>query len=100
MGKNRHGYILFVVLGVMLAAACKKPVQQPVTREEGEVQSCSNSGEFFPSGQAGLHGPVSSSEISRSNGNRISFDACMNRHCMHVPRLRTMPNIGFFGIGA
>jgi hypothetical protein len=57
MGKNRRGYILFVVLGVMLAVACRKPAQQPVTREEGEVASCSNSGEFFPSGQAGLHGP-------------------------------------------
>jgi hypothetical protein len=57
IGKNRRGYILFVVLGVALAAACRKPAQQPVTREEGEVAPCSNSGEFFPSGQAGLHGP-------------------------------------------
>ena len=57
MGKNRYGYVLFVVLGVMLAAACKKPVQQLFAREEGEVEPCSNSGEFFPSGQAELHGP-------------------------------------------
>ncbi|MGA7244521.1 MAG: hypothetical protein WBX19_15140 [Terracidiphilus sp.] len=57
MGKNRRGYIPYVVLGVILALACKKPAQQPVPREEGVVEPCSNSGEFFPSGQAGLHGP-------------------------------------------
>jgi len=41
----------------MLAVACKKPAQQPVPREEGVVETCSSSGDFFPSGQAGLHGP-------------------------------------------
>ena len=57
MCKNRHAYIPYLVLGVMLATACKKPAQQPVPREEGMVETCSSLGDFFPSGQAGLHGP-------------------------------------------
>jgi hypothetical protein len=57
MGKNRHRYIFFIVLAVMLAAACKKPAQQPVTRQDGEVKACSNSGDYFPFGQAALQGP-------------------------------------------
>jgi hypothetical protein len=57
MGRNQSSYFLFIVLAVILAVACRKPASQSIAREEGVVEPCSNSGEFFPSGKAGLHGP-------------------------------------------
>ena len=49
--------MLALAAGTMLAVSCKRPTQQPVLHEEGGVDSCSTSGEFFPSGAAALHGP-------------------------------------------
>jgi hypothetical protein len=83
MGKNRRGYIQFVVMGAMLAVACREPAKQPPTREEGEVSTCSNSGEFFPSGQAGLHGPgLFFGDL------QVQWESMLLKH-MHEPSLYT-----------
>lgn len=57
MGNLRGGYFLFLTAGMMLAFGCKKLAHQPVIHEEGEVDSCSTTGEFFPPAAAAPQGP-------------------------------------------